>query len=640
MDDQKQELVKKLRESNNILVTVSSNPSVDQLSAAIGLTLLLNKMKKHATAVFSGQVPSTIEFLKPEDTIEKTTDSLRDFIISLDKSKADKLRYKVEDNVVKIFITPYKTSINQDDLDFSQGDFNVDVVLCLGVDKQQDLDQAITSHGRILHDATVAVVGTQQSAELGSLNWINPQASSLSELAADLANSLSKDDIDGQIATSLLTGIVAETDRFSNDKTSPNTMQLSAQLMAAGANQQLVASELESPHDSLLPGGASDVAVGADGTLEIGHTPDNDDDSALPPVEPPQPPSDSSDGDSRDFLTSDIPPPSLPEGDGDSPPPPGDDNPASRLILQPPSMDSTFTANSLPEDEEGPSVDPLSMLSSGNRGPLLDHDAPAPDTPPLPELSSVPLPNVQEIPAVAEPLPEPTPVRPVEPPVFDAPVVPTMPEPLVAPTELPPAPAPEPTVVEPAPAPANGVSDFEPLPSEPQTPAPVAGPDPTEGPSLADIEQAVESPHLAAAPQTEEAPAMVDAARDAVSDAINAAPQLTPMGPTESVGAAGYLNVQDLPDSADAPTSPDMPVASGMPPVSLEPTPLQDAAPPMAGSPADTPLNMPLPPSPGFSMPAVDPQPPTSAPPADASTAPPVPPPLPFDDLSKFTNPK
>ena len=35
--------------------------------------------------VRSGSVPSTLEFLQPEDTLEQNTDSLRDFIISLDK---------------------------------------------------------------------------------------------------------------------------------------------------------------------------------------------------------------------------------------------------------------------------------------------------------------------------------------------------------------------------------------------------------------------------------------------------------------------------------------------------------------------------------------------------------------------------
>src|ERR1700704_602299 len=117
MDAQaKQQVAERVKQATNILVTVSSNPSVDQLAACIGLTLLLNKMDKHATAVFSGAVPSTIEFLQPEKTIETNTDSLRDFIISLDKSKADKLRYKVEDQVVRIFITPYRTSISEKDL--------------------------------------------------------------------------------------------------------------------------------------------------------------------------------------------------------------------------------------------------------------------------------------------------------------------------------------------------------------------------------------------------------------------------------------------------------------------------------------------------------------------------------------------
>ena len=151
----KTQVVERLREAQNVLITVSNNPSVDQLAAAIGFTLLVNKLGKHATAVFSGKVPSTMEFLQPEATLERNTDSLRDFIIALDKSKADKLRYKVEENVVKIFITPYRTSLNESDFDFSQGDFNVDVVLALGVDQQAHIDQAVIAHGRILHDATV-----------------------------------------------------------------------------------------------------------------------------------------------------------------------------------------------------------------------------------------------------------------------------------------------------------------------------------------------------------------------------------------------------------------------------------------------------------------------------------------------------
>lgn len=284
MDSQKQQAAERIKQANNILVTVSTNPSVDQLAACIGLTLTLNKMGKHATAVYSGSTPSTIEFLQPEKTLEKNTDSLRDFIIALDKSKADKLRYKVEDRVVKIFITPYKTSINEKDLEFSQGDFNVDVVVALGVHSQADLDQAITSHGRILHDATVVTMNVKPGGELGSINWLDPNASSLSELATQLIDMLDKKLIDGQISTALLTGIVAETERFSNAKTTPQTMSVSAELMGAGANQQLVATKLEEPappppampiaQEGAKPteGEAKEEAKKPDdGTLEITH---------------------------------------------------------------------------------------------------------------------------------------------------------------------------------------------------------------------------------------------------------------------------------------------------------------------------------------------------------------------------------
>ncbi len=71
----KQQIVERIKQANNILVTVSNNPSVDQLAACIGLTLLLNKMGKHATAVYSGATPSTIEFLQPEKTLETNTDA-------------------------------------------------------------------------------------------------------------------------------------------------------------------------------------------------------------------------------------------------------------------------------------------------------------------------------------------------------------------------------------------------------------------------------------------------------------------------------------------------------------------------------------------------------------------------------------
>ncbi len=380
MDPKQHEIVEKLQAANNILVTVSANPSVDQLSACIGLTLLLNKLNKHATAVFSGDVPSTIDFLKPENTIEKNTDSLRDFIISLDKTKADKLRYKVEDKVVKIFITPYRTSLSGDDLEFSQGDFNIDVVLALGVQQQTDLDQAITSHGRILHDATVMAVNNAAAGELGSINWLDTNASSLCELVTRITKSFDKPLLDEQIATALLTGIVAETDRFRNDKTSASTMSASADLLAAGANQQLVAHELESEVDA-----STDTTTGSDGDDKGGDAgaTDAEDKSS----EEPAPPK------SVDGMLEITHPEREPEPVAEirqpaqtTPEPLGDEPPLSPeagqsvsdaysrpLVMDAPKLGGHLTANTMEEDDM-PDLSMGLLSGSDQNQPLLSHD--------------------------------------------------------------------------------------------------------------------------------------------------------------------------------------------------------------------------------------------------------------------------
>lgn len=398
MDQAQKSIIERLNQANNILVTVSNNPTVDQLSACVGFTLLLNKLDKHATAVFSGAVPPALEFLQPEKTIEKNTDSLRDFIIALDKSKADKLKYKVEDKVVKIFITPYRTSISETDLDFSQGDFNVDVVVALGVHERKDLDEAITAHGRILHDATVICVNLDSAGNLGSINLTNPDSSSLSEILVGLGTELKADIFDEQIANAFLTGIVAETDRFSNEKTSSATMGISAKLMAAGANQQLVVNKLETAlqatpepsqaqseaptSDKEEPAPAPEATASSDGSLQIDHyqnedTPSSDvptDKPSEPNVPAPEPPNPAEQASSASESPQPV---ELPEPENSSPSSESDQPQAGlsggpHVLTEPPSMGGTLTANGRPEALD-PVTDPLSVPA--HEFPLLSHDA-------------------------------------------------------------------------------------------------------------------------------------------------------------------------------------------------------------------------------------------------------------------------
>ncbi len=239
------EVIGKIREAKNILVALSSDPSVDEMAAAIGLSLYLDKLGKHVTAIYSGVTPNALEFLKPEETFEPTADALQDFVIALDKEKADHLRYKIDGNFVKIYITPYKTRIAENDLEFSYGDFNVDLVLALDVANGIDLDDALREHGRIMHDAVIINISTSKPGKFGEIEWSDKTASSVSEMIAKLLYSVNSDvNIEKEEATAFLTGIVAATNRFSSASTTPETMQMASKLMKSGANQQLISQNI------------------------------------------------------------------------------------------------------------------------------------------------------------------------------------------------------------------------------------------------------------------------------------------------------------------------------------------------------------------------------------------------------------
>lgn len=240
----------KIGESHNILVALSSDPSIDELAAAIGLSLFLDRIGKRVTAIYSGNTPNVLKFLKPEETFEQSADILQDFVIALNKEKADHLRYKLDGDYVKIFITPYRSRITADDLEFSYGDFNVDLVIALDVANGVDLDDALREHGRIMHDAVVVNVTTGKPGKLGEIEWSDKTASSVSEMIAELLYGINKEGLQKEEATAFLSGIVASTNRFATASTTSRTMKLSARLIDSGANQQLISKNITSDVDN------------------------------------------------------------------------------------------------------------------------------------------------------------------------------------------------------------------------------------------------------------------------------------------------------------------------------------------------------------------------------------------------------
>ncbi|MBR5621225.1 hypothetical protein IKW75_01955 [Candidatus Saccharibacteria bacterium] len=466
-------VVEKIKAADSILVALSRDPSVDDIAAAIGLTLMLTNIGKHTTAIYSGKTPNAVQFLNPEKTFESNTNSLQDFIIALEKEKADHLRYKIEGDFVKVYITPFKTTIEESDLQFSHGDVNVDLVIALNVKDETDLDAALTEHGRILHDASVVNITNGEPSGIKGIAWNDAAASSVSEMTVKLADAL-ETTISADVATALLTGIESATDRFSNEKTTSEAMAMSSRLMGAGADQQEIVTNIAKGEET------------AEATPEVEPEPE-----ALPKIE--ETPEISPEAQLEQMMTVAVPKvPTMPEIPTEPEMPPEEpampseepaavptvDVPVNEVYQAPTDMTNMQDGVMAPVETEKPKdygamMDEELASSEPEMNPAISATPTMPiataTIEPTQPIGSGPVEPVMPIQS-SQPMMGEQPAIPVEPvapaPVEPAPVAPATPVEPVAPTmsELPPVQAPAPAVTpEPMPAP---------MPDLPPAPAP------------------------------------------------------------------------------------------------------------------------------------------------------------------------
>ncbi len=308
-------------------------------------------------------------------------------------------------------------------------------------------------------------------------------------------------------------------------------MSASALLLSAGANQQLVASKLETgpekgtPTLAAEPGDAApNTSDDENGVLEIDHA--QGDENTPPPAAPtpepappqqPQPPE------------SQAPQPTPPPPEPAAPPetPSSSLSPGAKMITEPPTLGGTLTANSQAEHFD-PVTDPLSMPAS-DQDQLMDRKE-----------------DTGELPAVAEP-----------------PAVPPAAQPAASlhMTPAPPSwtPPPSPTVVTPT------ATDGKDMSNE----------------TLSDLEKSVGSPHATSAE--------LENVRDEVSEALSGtesnepikALNAQPLGDDLHPAAAGPTVIAPTPADSLAPSVQGQPDDdSGAPPPVPPPIPFQFGNPP------------------------------------------------------------
>jgi len=239
----RQQITDLIKKSKRILVLTHRNPEGDSLGAEIALLLALKKLGKKVTAVAEGEIPSSYNFLKTLNELQHHLDHSRDFIVSVDirEVPVDKLGYKIEGDKLNIVITPAHGNFTPEMVNFSQSGNPFDLILAVDTPDIDQIGELYDENAQLFFEIPVVNIDHHVANEyFGKVNLVDITATSTCEIVLSILESLESEQkiLDEEIATALLLGIITDTGSFRNPNTTPKSLTVAAQLVAAGARQQ------------------------------------------------------------------------------------------------------------------------------------------------------------------------------------------------------------------------------------------------------------------------------------------------------------------------------------------------------------------------------------------------------------------
>ncbi len=239
----KQQVVERIKEAEKILITTHKNPDGDAIGSVLALFDFISKMGKTVAAVTEDPAPEIFSYLPKFAEVGHTFVGNRDFIISVDinKVKADKIMYKVQDNKLNIIITPKNGQFEEKMVNFPKGSFNYDLIIVLDSPDLERTGEIYDKNSDIFYETPIINIDHHAGNDhFGQVNLVDITATSTSEILVSILEALSPDKspFDENIATCLLTGIITDTGSFQNANTTPKSLTISAQMVAAGARRE------------------------------------------------------------------------------------------------------------------------------------------------------------------------------------------------------------------------------------------------------------------------------------------------------------------------------------------------------------------------------------------------------------------
>jgi len=239
---QEQQIFEQIKKASDILITFKKTWNGDSVASALALFSFLKKMDKNVEIVAEKfSLDRLYSFLPDYNEIKHELDNLRKFIISLDitNTKVSQIKYKQEENQLNFIISPQDGFFSASDITSGASGFKYDLIIAVDSPDLESLGRIYDNDTEFFYQTPIINIDHSSTNEsYGQINFIELTAVSTSEIIFSLFESFGRELMDENIATCLLTGMIAETKSFKTNNVTPRALLTASQLMSLGARRE------------------------------------------------------------------------------------------------------------------------------------------------------------------------------------------------------------------------------------------------------------------------------------------------------------------------------------------------------------------------------------------------------------------
>ncbi len=232
-------IIKILETKTIYSIVLPANPSHDAVSAAVALYLALIKIGKSASIACSTPVDAALGISGSDKIQKELVVSGDNLVVSFpyEDGAIDKITYNIEGNQFNLVIAPKegKARLETSNVKYSYKGGKGEVIFTIDAPSLASLGDIYTNQKDMFTGVEIINVDRHlTNGNFGSINLVEKQRSSTSELVFALLNALSLE-IDKDSATTLYGGIVAATNNFTSYSVNANTFEACSKLLSLGA---------------------------------------------------------------------------------------------------------------------------------------------------------------------------------------------------------------------------------------------------------------------------------------------------------------------------------------------------------------------------------------------------------------------